>query len=85
MLILFDRNKERGEELKVPYHARATSARDGNMPGITAAYLIPNTGNSSFCGCHLYIDKQTGYNNTRQYTTILNNIQQYQTIYDNTK
>jgi len=41
-LILFNRNKERGKELKVPYHARATSVRDGNMPGVTAACLIPD-------------------------------------------
>jgi len=26
------RNEERGKELKVPYHARATSTRDGNLP-----------------------------------------------------
>jgi len=43
VVLLFNRNKERGEELKVPYHARATSARDGNMPGVTAACLIPDT------------------------------------------
>jgi len=42
VVLLFNRNKERGEELKVPYHARATSARDGNMPGVTAACLIPD-------------------------------------------
>jgi len=62
----FNRNKERGEELKVPYHARATLIRDGNMPHIIATCLIPNTGNSSFCGCHLYIYKQTGCDNMRQ-------------------
>jgi len=65
VVFLFDRNKERGEELKVPHHARATLVRDGNMPGVTAACLIPNTGNSSFCSCYLYIDKQTGCDNTR--------------------
>jgi len=42
VVLLFDRNKERGEELKVPHYARATSARNGNMPGVTAACLIPN-------------------------------------------
>jgi len=42
VVLLFDRNKERGKELKVPYHARATSARDGNMPGVMAACLIPD-------------------------------------------
>jgi hypothetical protein len=26
------RIKERGEELKVPYHASAAAARDGNLP-----------------------------------------------------
>jgi len=44
-LILFDRNEERGEELKVPYHARAMLVRDGNMPGVTAACLIPDSFN----------------------------------------
>jgi len=77
VVLLFDRNEERGKELKVPHHARATSARNGNMPGIMAACLIPDTSNSSFCGCHLYIDKQTGCDNTRQCTTILNNMRQY--------
>jgi len=43
VVLLFDRNEERGEELKVPYHARATLARDGNMPGVTAACLIPDS------------------------------------------
>ena len=85
VVLLFNRNKERGEELKVPYHARATSARDGNMPSVTAACLIPDTSNSSFYGCHLYIDKQTGCDNTRQCTTIPNNMRQYQIIYNNTK
>jgi len=42
VVLLFNRNKERGKELKVPYHARATLARDGNMPGVTAACLIPD-------------------------------------------
>jgi len=65
VVLLFNRNEERGKELKVPYYARATLVRDGNMPGVTVACLIPNTGNSSFCGCYLYIDKQTGCDNTR--------------------
>jgi len=42
VVLLFNRNEERGKELKVPYYTRATLARDGNMPGVTAAYLIPN-------------------------------------------
>jgi len=42
VVLLFNRNEERGEELKVPYYARATLARDGNMPGVTAACLIPD-------------------------------------------
>jgi len=42
VLLLFNRNEERGKELKVPHYARATSARDGNMPGVMAACLIPN-------------------------------------------
>jgi len=42
VLLFFDRNEERGEKLKVPHHARATSARNGNMPGVTAACLIPD-------------------------------------------
>ena len=42
ILLFLNRNEERGEELKVPHHARATSARNGNMPGVTAACLIPN-------------------------------------------
>jgi len=28
--------KERGKELKVPYHASAAAARDGNLPHVTA-------------------------------------------------
>jgi len=43
VVLLFNRNEERGEELKVPHHARAMSAHNGNMPGVTAACLIPNT------------------------------------------
>ena len=43
VVLLLNRNEERGEELKVPYHARATLARDGNIPSIMAACLIPNT------------------------------------------
>jgi len=42
MVVLLDRNEERGKELKVPYHTRATSTRDGNMPCVTATYLIPD-------------------------------------------
>ena len=42
VVLLFNRNKERGKELKVPHHARATLVRDGNMPGVMAACLIPN-------------------------------------------
>jgi len=42
VVLLLYRNEERGEELKVPYHARATSVCDGNMPSITAACLIPD-------------------------------------------
>jgi len=74
ILLLFDRNEERGEELKVSYYARATLVRDGNMPGVTAACLIPDTGNSSFCGCYLYIYKQIGCDNTRQCIIIPNNM-----------
>jgi len=77
VILLFNRNKERGKELKVPYHARAMLAHDGNMPGVTAACLIPDTGNSSFYGCYLYIYKQTGCDNTKQYAIIPNNMQQY--------
>jgi len=75
--LILNRNEERGEELKVPYHARATLTRNGNMPSVIATCLIPDTGNSSFCGCHLYIYKQTGCDNTRQCTTIPNNMRQY--------
>jgi len=77
VVLFFDRNEERGKELKVPYHTRAMSVRNGNMPSITAACLIPDTSNSSFCGCYLYIYKQTGCDNTRQCTIILNNMRQY--------
>jgi len=28
--------EERGKELKVPYHASAAAARDGNLPYVTA-------------------------------------------------
>ena len=42
LLLDFNRNEKRGEELKVPHHARATSTRDGNMPSVTATCLIPN-------------------------------------------
>ena len=31
--------KERGKEFKVPYHASAAAARDGNLPYIKATYL----------------------------------------------
>ena len=44
-----------GEELKAPRHASAAATRDGNspsrdgsLPHLTATYLIPDTGNSSF-------------------------------------
>ena len=77
IIVLLNRNEERGEELKVPYHARAISTRDGNMPCVTATCLIPDTGNSSFCSCHLHIYKQTGCDNTRQYIIIPNNMRQY--------
>ena len=30
---------ERGEELKVPHHASAATARDSNLPYIKATYL----------------------------------------------
>ena len=33
------RSKERGEELKVPYHTSAIAARDGNLPYIIAICL----------------------------------------------
>ena len=78
--LILNRNKKRGKELKVPHHARATLTRNGNMPRVTATYLIPNTGNSSFCGCYLHIYKQTGCDNTRQYITIPNNMRQYATM-----
>jgi len=42
VILLFNRNEERGEELKVPHHARATLVRDSNMPSVTAACLIPD-------------------------------------------
>jgi len=45
VLLILDRNEERGEELKVPHHARATSTRDGNMPRVTATCLIPDNRN----------------------------------------
>jgi len=32
VVLLVNRNEERGEELKVPYYARAILIRDGNMP-----------------------------------------------------
>jgi len=56
VVLLFDRNEERGKELKVPHHARATSVRDGNMPGVTAACLIPDSlfRVSSFIGTTLF-------------------------------
>ena len=41
----------KGEELKAPRYASAAVTRDY----ITAHNIIPNTGNSFFCGCHLYI------------------------------
>jgi len=59
----FDRNKERGKELKVPHHARATLARDGNMPGVTAACLIPDT---------KYFKKQDNYAIINKDVSILN-------------
>ena len=34
------RSKERGKELKVPHHASAAAARDGNLPYVKAIYLI---------------------------------------------
>ena len=44
-----------GKELKAPRHASAAATRDGNLPSrdgslpyVTATYLIPDTGNSSF-------------------------------------
>jgi len=80
MVVLLDRNEERGKELKVPHHARATSTRNGNMPRVTATCLIPDTSNSSFYGYHLHIYKQTGCDNTRQCTTIPNNMRQYATM-----
>jgi hypothetical protein len=45
----------KGEELKAPRHASAAATRDGNLlsrdgslPYLTAACLIPDTSNSSF-------------------------------------
>jgi hypothetical protein len=32
VVLLLVRNEERGKELKVPHHARATLIRDGNLP-----------------------------------------------------
>ena len=32
--------EERGEELKVPHHASAAAARDGNLPHVKATCLI---------------------------------------------
>ena len=40
----------KGEELKAPRYASAAATRDY----ITTRDIIPNTGNSSFVGCHLY-------------------------------
>ena len=34
------RIEERGEELKVPHHASAAAARDGNLPHVKATCLI---------------------------------------------
>ena len=34
------RIKKRGKELKVPHHASAVAARDGNMPHVKATCLI---------------------------------------------
>jgi len=42
VLLLVNRNEERGKELKVPYHARATLVRNGNIPSVTAACFIPD-------------------------------------------
>jgi len=36
IIILYFLLKERGEELKVPHHASAAAARDGNLPHVTA-------------------------------------------------
>jgi len=80
MVVLLNRNKERGKKLKVPYHAKAILTRNGNMPYVTATCLIPDTSNSSFYSCHLYIYKQTGCDNTRQCIIIPNNMRQYATI-----
>ena len=34
------KSEERGKELKVPYHASAAAACDGNLPYVKAACLI---------------------------------------------
>jgi hypothetical protein len=43
----------KGEELKAPRYASAAALCDDYM---TIYNIIPNTSNSSFCGCHLYIN-----------------------------
>ena len=47
MVVILNRNEERGKKLKVPHHARATSTRDGNMPRVTATCLIPDNNNNT--------------------------------------
>jgi len=37
LVLIFE---ERGKELKVPHHASAAAARDGNLPHVTATYYI---------------------------------------------
>jgi len=43
VLLILNRNKERGKELKIPYYARAILTRDGNMPCVMATCLIPDS------------------------------------------
>ena len=65
VVFLFNRNKERGKELKVPYYARAMLVYNGNIPSVIVACLISNTSNFSFYSYYLYIYKQIGCDNTR--------------------
>ena len=49
------RIEERGEEVKVPYHASAAAVRDSNLPYIMANSLYSQYWQLFFCGCYLYI------------------------------
>ena len=71
MLYLFDCRKgvREGKELKAPRYASAAATRDGNLPSrngslpyVTAIYLIPDTGNSSFIVA-IYIQILLNYRN----------------------